>query len=225
MSDTHQTIESPKNSNSNLPVTSTDVLLIDDPNITHDHATTYPDHVLTIIEQVKDKLTELNAGNKQLKNSNWMTDQLEKEVAALCPGPNDIIDKDTGERSQTSFSAACEKLVPVGRVFASTYQLSQCLAKFLPQWACGPSPQGKCIRCSFSPRVPRKRNDFKHTDKVYDTPSNNNCPFVVRYSLVNCPRKNALPSAFYKSKNNKIGHTTHLWFNNKKSQESNYCQR
>ena len=66
MSDANQT----SNNNSNVPMTSTDVLLIDDPSNIHDHATTYPHHVLTIIEKVQDGSTELNAGNKELKSCN-----------------------------------------------------------------------------------------------------------------------------------------------------------
>ena len=73
-----------------------------------------------------------------------MTDELEKEISLCLPKSNDI-DKKTRKRSQKACTKAWEKLFPVGRVFASSYQLHQCLSKFMPQWACEPSNKENSI--------------------------------------------------------------------------------
>ena len=136
--------------------------------------------------------------------TNWMTDSLEKEVSSLLPTKDDIIDQENGKRSLDSWTLACEKLLPEGRIFASSFQLSQCLKKFLPQWACHPSNKGKSITCGHSKRVERKRNSQKKSNKINDTPSNTECPFEVRWSYVKYPKKNPLPGAFYKVKITKL---------------------
>ena len=152
--------------NNHISTGTNDVMLIDsvDNNIndpdTNNPLPTYPSDILSILTKVEDGSLSHEEANTQLKNSNWMTDELEKEVETLCPTANDV-DKANGKRSQDAFTVACNKLVPVDRIFASTYQISQCLNKFLPQWAVKPSNKGKCITCGYSKRVNRKRDDLK----------------------------------------------------------------
>ena len=70
--------------------------------------------------------------HKQLKEANWMTEELYTSIAKYYPTVHDI-EKDTGKRNQDSLDIACKSLFPVGRKFASSYQLTQCVHHLLKE--------------------------------------------------------------------------------------------
>jgi hypothetical protein len=70
----------------------------------------------------------------KFQKRDWLTPGLIKEVNALHP-TKDHINSSNGEHDKTTFEENCNILFAPGRIFASSYQLTQVAKLFLDAWA------------------------------------------------------------------------------------------
>ena len=89
-----------------------------------------------------------------LSDKDWLCDDHIQELHRRYPQTSSISNA-TRERDKGDFSNSCNKLFPIGRVFASDQQLKQYLLKFASAWSFVISRRGKTMVCHYSP--PKKK--------------------------------------------------------------------
>ena len=136
-----------------------------------------------------------------LSDQNWLCSDLIKELHSHYPQASSIKNA-TRERDKDSFSNSCNKLFPVGRIFASDIQLKQYLTNFASAWSFVISRHGKAMVCHYSP--PRKRNQTANSEIIHPSVTDHqqslkkrksdretiSCPFSIRFNYVGVPRAN-----------------------------------
>jgi hypothetical protein len=150
--------------------------------------------------------------NKELLKEDWLTPGLLSEIEALAPSPTEIEADQDNRRDPSAFQNKIAKLFPVGRIFASFKQLDQAADMFLSSWAIKKTHHGKCIQCSYSAPINKKRS---HADTLLrrrhepTLKSVYKCPFAIRYSyLAYCKNKNfKKPDVFYQVKITSVNYT------------------
>ena len=128
------------------------------------HAVTLPSSVSLLLDSAFSGQCPYKDVHEELMKVNWITDELDHEITSNCPRVDDI-EKETGKRNQASLDKACLTLFPVGRKFASSYQLIQSVHKLLNQWGTCTSSHGTTIKCHFAKQPNRKKRN--KTDKRY----------------------------------------------------------
>jgi hypothetical protein len=143
--------------------------------------------------------------NKELLKEDWLTPGLLLEIEALAPAPSEIQADQDNRRDPTAFQNKIAKLFPVGRIFASFKQLDQAADIFLSSWAIKKTHHGKCIQCSYSSPINKKRSHADTMLRRKHEPSLKSvykCPFGIRYSYLAYSNNKNLkkPDVFYQVK-------------------------
>jgi hypothetical protein len=122
--------------------------------------------------------------HKTLLNKDWITVTLKEQIESLFPSASDI-NMTNGNRDPITFQAACEKMFPVGRVFASSKQLHQASKIFLDAWGVKCVNNGKKITCFYG----RRNRDINRTVNPQRVHSKNlkgtDCNFHINFSYLN----------------------------------------
>ena len=122
--------------------------------------------------------------HKTLLNKDWMTVTLKDQIESLFPSASDI-NMTNGIRDAITFQAACLKMFPLGRVFASSKQLHQAAKIFLDAWGVKCVNNGKKITCFYG----RRNRDINRTVNPQRIHGKNlkwtDCNFQINFSYVN----------------------------------------
>jgi hypothetical protein len=125
-------------------------------------------------------------GPDEMKNLDWMTPDLIKEVEACYPTASEVNQGTENSRDLDAFKRKAELLFPVGRVFASYKQLNQAAGRFLDAWAIQKVHVSKSIRCHFGKSTKKRKlnPDESKRRKRQTLKDVVDCPFVIKYSYV-----------------------------------------
>ena len=141
----------------------------------------------------------MKEANDELLQKDWITPGLADELQAHAPTATDV-DPSTGTRDLDAFVAACEKVFPVGRQFASPKQLEQAAKIFLDQWAVSCTNFGKQIRCFYSKPPKRSKPRLKSVAPLrvhQDNRGECDCPFAIRFQPCDFKQREKRPSMFH----------------------------
>jgi hypothetical protein len=143
---------------------------------------------------------------KIFKEADWVTPSLRSHVEKFFPS-RDAINSGTRVRDKVSFMDACFVLFKTGRIFSSPKQLKQVATIFLDKWGGQCVQHGKKIVCFYhKPMVTKKESAYVATStrRVYRVKESHkcqiNCPFEIRYSLLECVAANKVPDICHEIK-------------------------
>jgi len=145
---------------------------------------------------------------EKFMKSNWITPELASEIQGQFPTVHEInTNSITGscERDLVAFTAKCEQLFPVGRVFMSFTQLVQASRHFLTGWNCKKVHMSKRITCYYG-KCPNSRvyestcETDKRRTKITSMKEQYGCPFEIRYNFLKYNEGTKRDNVFYKVK-------------------------
>jgi hypothetical protein len=119
-----------------------------------------------------------------VKEEDWITTELQKEISSHFPDPNDI--GEDRARCKGSFEIHAAELFPKGRIFASFVQLRVAVDMFLKAWGASSSHGSSRLTCFYGKPSKKPRTSVVEPDKQrVRTPSLKTrlCPFKILYSL------------------------------------------
>lgn len=133
------------------------------------------------------RVKELICIANSVKDCNWITDGLLKEIQSLFPTSDEIDSADNNKRDLNAFKVKAAKLFSVGRIFASYRQLEQAATLFLNAWAVTRVVAPKSIQCYYSKSKDKRKKIHPDGNKRrrQDTSLKDlyECPFEVRWSF------------------------------------------
>ena len=142
-----------------------------------------------------------------MKDRNWITDDLLTEIQSLYPDTTEIhTNSVTGicNRDLDAFSVKCFQMFPKGRIFMSYAQLDQATKHFLDGWNCKKVHSSKSIRCAYSKSLKKPYKSVCAPDKRrkidVSMKQQYQCPFVIRYSSLDYKINNPKSAILYKVK-------------------------
>jgi hypothetical protein len=119
-----------------------------------------------------------------LNNQNWLPIELERELEAAAPGPNDI-DENGFVVNLDRLEEVATKLFPRGRLFYNWYQAKDFHNKLGSMWGYVGSTEGNTMFCSFG-KADKKKRKSDVSPSIQRTPATSikeiGCPWKIKFN-------------------------------------------